>query len=130
MPPSKFNAILGGRCPRCRKGKMFSNGIYSSKTLEMNETCHHCGFRYEIQPGFFWGASYINYAFVVAIFAVETTALYLLGAMDTIWLYILSPATCIILLPVIFRAGRILFLHIFGGIPFEEEKFESEKIEA
>ena len=87
----------------------------------MDEKCDQCDLHYEIQPGFFWGAMFVNYAFVVAIFAIETTVLYWLGIMDSIWLYIASPLTCIILLPVIFRSGRVLFLHLFGGIQYESD---------
>ena len=118
--------MLQGRCPRCRKGIMFPKRLISAKALEMNETCDNCNLRYEVQPGFFYGAMYINYAFVVAIFAIQTTLLYLLDAMDTIWLYLLSPITCVLMLPIIYRTGRILFLHLFGGVSFDESKYASE----
>ena len=33
----------------------------------MHQDCPHCGFHFEIEPGFFWGAMYISYAFSVAV---------------------------------------------------------------
>ena len=103
---------------------MFEYGLYSSNALKMEDNCSVCELKYEIQLGFFWGAMFINYAIVVAIFTVETTVLYLLGLMETSWLYFLSPITCLIMLPIIFRTGRVLFLHLFGGIPYS---FETDK---
>ena len=86
----------------------------------MNEHCENCGFKYELQPGFFWGAMFFNYAFVVALFTVQTVMLNMLDLMDTIWLYLVSPISVIILLPIIVRFSRILFLHLFGGIEFDK----------
>ena len=118
----KLQGILNGTCPRCRNSKMFLGQLYSSNSLRMEEECHHCNLQYEIEPGFFWGAMFFNYAFVVAIFLIETALLYMMGIMDTVWLYIVSPVTCIVLLPPIFRYSRILFLHLFGGIKFDQNR--------
>ena len=85
----------------------------------MNEKCPSCDFKFEIQPGFFWGAMFFNYAFVVAIFTIETLILKYFGLMDSYWLYFLSPVSVLVLLPVIVRFSRVLFLHLFGGIVFE-----------
>lgn len=98
---------------------MYSSGFYSRGSMEMNDNCTSCGFQFEIQPGFFWGAMFFNYAFVVALFTIQTLALKWLGLMDTYWLYVVSPVSVVILLPVIIRFSRILFLHLFGGIVFE-----------
>ncbi|MCS7086262.1 MAG: DUF983 domain-containing protein [Bacteroidia bacterium] len=49
---------------------MFKYGAYQkiSKHLEMHPQCSHCGFNFEPETGFYWGAMYISYMFVSAIF--------------------------------------------------------------
>jgi hypothetical protein len=37
------------------------------RATQMHQDCPHCGFHFEIEPGFFWGAMYISYAFSVAV---------------------------------------------------------------
>lgn len=50
-----YKRALRLRCPLCGEGKLFT-GIIS-----MNETCSHCDFKFEREPGYFLGSSYINY---------------------------------------------------------------------
>ena len=61
-----FLAVLNSKCPRCRRGKIFSGTLYGFNLQRTNETCSHCHMRFEIEPGFFYGAMYVSYAFVVA----------------------------------------------------------------
>ena len=50
----KTLAIFNHRCPKCGKGKFFSNPIYRlNKLLSMYENCESCNQKYEIEPGFF-----------------------------------------------------------------------------
>ncbi len=54
-------------CPRCGEGRLFSGPI------RMNETCSGCGMKFEREPGYFLGSSYINYGWT----AVSITVAYL-----------------------------------------------------
>lgn len=120
MPRSQFEAILQGRCPRCREGKMFPTAAYNLKSFaKMNEKCPVCNLRFEVEPGFFFGAMYINYAFSVAIFIAIGLALTLLGNFDVLTYIITIVGVTLALLPLLFRYSRILFLHAFGGISFD-----------
>jgi hypothetical protein len=40
------------------------------RATTMHEDCPHCGFHFEIDPGFFWGAMQISYIFSVTISVV------------------------------------------------------------
>ena len=62
---SKLEAIVKARCPRCRRGKIFSGSLYGWNLQITNENCSHCGMRFEVEPGYFYGAMYVSYAFVV-----------------------------------------------------------------
>lgn len=59
---NKLYAIVNMKCPRCHEGKQFRSPLLAGKVYDMHEKCPVCGQRYEIEPGFFWGAMYIGYA--------------------------------------------------------------------
>ena len=62
--------ILQTKCPRCHKGDLFeSKNPYHFGKMTVSKThCSSCGLKYEIEPGFFFGAMYISYALNVALF--------------------------------------------------------------
>ncbi len=125
MPKTKWQAILGGNCPRCRKGKLFTYPLtkitHFSRT---NETCPHCGLRYEVEPGFFFGAMYISYAITVALLVTVGIAITVLIKDPSIYTYIFTTIGITLgLIPFTYRISRILYLHWFSGVKFDEEKY-------
>lgn len=53
------------RCPYCGRGKAYQG------FLKMHRRCAGCGLHFEREPGYFLGASYLNYGVtVIACFAV------------------------------------------------------------
>jgi uncharacterized protein (DUF983 family) len=119
---SRFEAILEAKCPRCRQGDMFQYPISSITRFDkMHKECPHCGLRYEIEPGFFFGAMYISYAFSVAALLTTAFILYYFFNDPELWVYMVAVPTIVVLfLPFFFRFSRVLFLHIFGGISYNE----------
>lgn len=117
----KRRAILQGKCPRCRKGPLFQYPAYNYfKFSKMHNTCQCCDAGLQVEPGFYFGAMYFSYAFVVGIMVVESLFLYFLLNNPSSWTYFTFIfATVILLLPWIFRYSRILFLHLFGGISYD-----------
>ncbi len=120
---SPLQAVLEGKCPRCRVGYMFPYGPFNIKKMgQSNEVCSHCGLKYEREPGFFYGAMYVSYAVSVAILLVTTFVLYFLFDDPSLTAYILTVGVIAILLyPLNFRYSRILFLHVFGGIDYDPQ---------
>lgn len=87
----------------------------------MHKHCPCCELRFEVEPGFFFGAMYISYAFSVALVVTIGMVLYWLGDPE-VWTYILLVSAGLLLFyPAMFRYSRILFLHLFGGINFDPE---------
>ena len=123
MHVSKGTALLQGKCPHCRRGKMFGapawDLIHFSK---MNDTCPHCGIRLEPEPGLYQGAMYVSYGFAV----ISIVTLWLLSD----WLLQVSELTSILIIvavlllitPLNYRYSRIVFLYLFGGIKFEADR--------
>lgn len=87
----------------------------------MYSQCPVCETQYEREPGFFFGAMYISYAFSVAIFITVGVVLSYLGDFP-LEVYLGAVLGVVLLfLPLIFRYSRILFLHFFGGIDFDPQ---------
>jgi len=118
---SQFSAILNNNCPRCRTGDMFQYPVTKiSKFDQMYKRCPHCDLHYEPEPGFFFGAMYISYAFSVAIFVAVALILFVVFGDPDLWVYVIViPISVIILLPLIFRLSRSIFLHAFGGVSYD-----------
>jgi uncharacterized protein (DUF983 family) len=120
--PSKSMSILESKCPRCQSGKMFKHNALSKKFTEMYPDCPVCGLHFEIEPGFFWGAMYVSYAFTVAILITLGLAILILGNDPDFWVYIgiIIPAF-ILASPFTYRYSRVLMIHLFSSINFEEK---------
>ena len=113
-PISSIRSMIGLRCPRCRRGKLFTKkGLFVYKNiLEMHENCSVCGQKYDIEPGFWIGAMWISYPFVVAI-EMPFLFLALFSEGNTIWMYFgMMIVTFLITLPFLVRIGRSAWIHV------------------
>ena len=124
---SRFQAILEARCPRCREGKMFVFPAFRIPNFsQMHTHCPHCNLRFEVEPGFFIGAMYISYAMSIAVFVVVAALVYLIFNNPEFYYYMVAiPLMVLILLPVMYRYSRVLFLYGFGGVKHEKEDTHS-----
>lgn len=111
---SKLAAIVKAQCPKCRRGKIFSGSLYGFNLQKTNENCSHCGMRFEIEPGYFYGAMYVSYVFVVGEMLLIGLLTYLITGNDkSPWLYISSILVSILLLtPLNYRYSKVFLLHL------------------
>ncbi len=118
--PTKLEAIVKLRCPRCRKGEIFTHpGYHITKFDNMHEDCPVCGLHYEVEVGLFYGAMYISYGFSVALVLIVGVLLYYLAGDPSTLTYILTvSAIAIVTAPFSFRYSRVLMLHFFSGINY------------
>ena len=60
--------ILNSDCPHCLKGKVFNEKsiFFNFGFPKMNQYCSHCNYKFEKEPGYFFGAMYVNYGLTVA----------------------------------------------------------------
>jgi len=92
---------------------------HTAKFAEMNSHCSHCGANFAPEPGFYYGAMFVSYAFNVALLIGIWLFMYLLFDPSD-WVYIASISVgAVVFTPVFFRYSRILFLYMFGGIKFD-----------
>lgn len=105
-------AVLSAKCPRCRRGAMFSTPMYSFKSQAMNKTCPHCGLTYEREPGYFYVAMFVSYAMFVAEMITLAVALHVLTGSNNPWVYVgVIISVTVILSPFNFRYSRVALLY-------------------
>lgn len=110
--PSRFQALVHARCPRCRTGKMYVGPVYGFKRQNANDICPYCGFRFEIEPGYFYAAMYVSYAMVIIEVVIMGLTTYKLTMSESPWLYMgVLIVTIIGFAPFNFRYSRLILLH-------------------
>ena len=112
---SKINSILTGSCPRCQKENMYfdKNPLHLTKVLKMNERCHYCGLKYQLEPSFFYGAMYVSYGLNVAI-GIATFIISFIFFNATIgYSFIAIIVTLVLLFPFILRLSRNIYINMF-----------------
>ncbi|RZF59985.1 DUF983 domain-containing protein [Sphingobacterium corticibacterium] len=122
---SSFKAARECKCPRCRTGQMFGGGMFSLKQ-KMNKNCPHCGFKFEIEPGFFYVSMFVSYALSVAQFVAVCIAAYVLsGGSESPWLYLtVCTVTAILLSGFNFRYSRVIQLYwLTPSLSFNEKYY-------
>ncbi|RSK46886.1 DUF983 domain-containing protein [Hymenobacter rigui] len=88
----------------------------------MPEDCPVCGQHYEPEPGFFWGAMYISYAFSTGIMLITGLLVYHLLHDPAVWVYVTSVAVAAVLLtPLSLRYSRTVLLYLFSGIDYKPQ---------
>lgn len=119
-----FKSIIECRCPECRTGKMFSNPAYKlAKFGAMPVDCPQCGYRFEREPGYFFGAMYVSYALSVGIFLTTVVTLLLVLGDPSLQTYIITVGVVSLLLyPFTFRYSRVIFVYAFSGAKYDPKK--------
>ena len=114
MPKTpKLQAVIDAKCPRCRRGKIFSGPMYSFKAQKMNEHCSCCKMKFEVEPGYFYAAMYVSYALnVIEILITAILTYHLSGNSEEPLLYIgVIFAIVFLLSPFNYRYSRVILLH-------------------
>ncbi|MBW1656928.1 DUF983 domain-containing protein [Flavobacterium quisquiliarum] len=112
---SKLNSILTGSCPKCQNESMYEdkNPLHLSKVLKMNENCSHCGFKYQIEPSFFYGAMYVSYGLNVAVGIAAFIVSFVFFGANIEQSFIAIIVTLVVLFPFVLRLSRNLYINMF-----------------
>jgi len=118
---TQLQALVQCKCPRCRQGNMYKHSLFSFKYDEMHEFCPKCNLRFEIEPGFFWAAMYVSYAFNVAeLVTTGIIAAQFLGENEIWWLIGIVLSPILVLMPFNFRYARVVLLHFLSPIRYDK----------
>ncbi|PID69356.1 MAG: DUF983 domain-containing protein [Flavobacteriales bacterium] len=125
---SKLYSILFNKCPKCHQGRFFEddNPFHLKKVLKTNVYCEKCGFKYQIEPSFFYGAMYVSYALSVAFSIITFIVLYLIGV-DILTIFILLFVLLVIFTPYTLRYARLIYANMFIHYDKEIAQSVSEK---
>jgi hypothetical protein len=117
--PSSFN-LLSCKCPRCRRGDMFQdkNPWHLKNTMKMNQYCPVCKQPFNIEVGFYYGSSYVSYAFSLIISGFSFVAWWLIIGMglhdDRVFYWLAFNAVLLIVIqPYLMRVARTGWLAFF-----------------
>lgn len=108
--------ILNNDCPHCHEGKIFKekNIFFKFGFPKMNSHCSHCEYKFEKEPGFFFGAMYVNYGLTVA----ESIATYVIAQFffDKAFDLRLIPIIAVVIVAMAsfnIRLSRLLWIYMF-----------------
>ncbi|PWS29087.1 DUF983 domain-containing protein [Pedobacter yonginense] len=112
---TKFQAVLQCKCPRCRKGDIFTGSAYAFRLQKTNINCPYCNLKFEREPGFFYVSMFVSYAMNVAEIISIGVASYVLGlalVYENLWYYVgLILLGVLLLSPINYRYSRVILLH-------------------
>jgi uncharacterized protein (DUF983 family) len=118
--PNRFISMLKMKCPNCHRGGMFTNNSVFpiTKLMDMPETCSHCGLKFEIETGFWFGTGYVSYALSVATIFISAIIFSLTYGFtwrdNSIFIFIgVMISSLVILQPWIMRLSRVLYIYVF-----------------
>lgn len=124
--PSVLYGIINQKCPNCRHCDLFKekNPLKLKRIFEMNDNCPSCNFKQEIEPSFFYGAMYINYAFGVAqAVATFIIAFFVFGLRRT-ELVLAIFGILFLTAPFSLRWSRIIWSYMF--VNYKHQKFDKQ----
>jgi len=117
---SVASAIYNHKCPKCRQGNLYKSSAFDLfNYASMHTHCEHCNLKFEVEPGFFYGAMFVSYAIAVASIGICFAIIYAVLGNPDVWVYSTSICLVVVLMmPLNFRYSRTLMLHLFGGVKF------------
>lgn len=123
----KIYSILKGKCPRCHEGDFFEHSFTFNpqKITKLHKNCPHCDLKYMIEPSFFYGAMYVNYALTVAISVTVFIIAKLFIGLSLLQSFGAIFAVLLLLAPVNLRLSRILWINLF--VKFDKNAAEAKK---
>ena len=116
-------SILTMRCPRCRRGNMFTHKnpykkFRLSYILDMPDRCPVCNQKYDLEVGFWYGTGYVSYALTVLFSGITFIAWWILIGVSVddnrifYWL-IFNGVLMVLLQPWLMRLSRAVYLYFF-----------------
>jgi hypothetical protein len=121
--PGFLWSILTMRCPRCRRGGMFTdNNAYKKLSLkhifDMPEKCPVCKQKFDLEVGFWYGTGYVSYFLTVLLSAFTFIVWWAVIGISTednrIFYWLVSNTILIVVLqPWLMRLSRVVYIYFF-----------------
>lgn len=116
------------KCPKCHETDLFNNGTYKFEGFfEMPDRCPNCGQKFDLEPGFYYGAMYVSYGVSVAwLISVFVAMVVLYPAFSLEFYLITGIGSLIALSPYFFRLSRAIWINFF--VHYQSAHHDSEKL--
>ena len=112
--PSVLYSVVAMKCPRCHEGDLYKTPTFSfKKSFEMYDVCPHCGQKYVLEPGFYYGSMFVSYILTAFLmFGTFAIAKFILDVEITT-AFICCTLIIAALFIWIFRISRSVWIHFF-----------------
>lgn len=112
---TKLYSVLHLKCPFCHEGDFFVGHPYDLRYAgDVLEECPVCHRKYEKEPGFYYGAMFVNYAIGIAFSLVCFGITWWIAPQLSIWGFMAVVVGLIILAaPYLYALSKIMWANIF-----------------
>ena len=132
--PGLLTSILGNKCPRCRKGNLFTsrNPYNLKKVTQMPEHCAVCGQATEVEIGFYYGTGYVSYGLSILVSIISfllwiSTIGISLHDNRIFWWLGANIALVILTQPLLMRLSRSIWIAFF--VKYEGTGVKKDKLQ-
>lgn len=107
--------IIKCKCPNCNNGDIFKTkgNILLFRMPLMNDMCKYCGFKFEKETGFFFGAMFVSYAIAVAEMIASLVVFWLFLDLSPVNVFFIIAFIAVICSAFNFRLSRAIWIYIF-----------------
>jgi uncharacterized protein (DUF983 family) len=107
--------VLTCKCPNCEDGKIFNKlgNLLLFRAPKMNSICKVCNFKFEKEPGFFFGSMFVSYALVAAEMIACVVLFKLIFDFSYVNVLVLTIVTAVLLSTINFRISRSIWIYMF-----------------
>ena len=112
--------ILGCKCPKCQKGDMFQrkDSFVSLGIPKMHQRCPNCGYKFERETGFFFGAMFVSYGLAAAQMIATFVIFWYFIGLSPLNVFLIVVFMAALLSTLNFKWSRAIWLYLF----FKNEK--------
>ena len=111
---NKLYSVFTFKCPRCHQAKLFKTPLLSFRGIyNMHKTCPKCQQKFELEPGFYWGAMYIGYGLSSAYMLSVCFILIVLLKLSLPQAFMISILGAVLIVPFIARLARSIWINIY-----------------
>ncbi len=106
---------LNCKCPNCKKGNIFNNrgSLLLFKIPKMSARCNECDFKFEREPGFFFGAMFVSYALAVAQMIASLIVFWSFIDLSPLRVFLIITLIAFLLGAVNYRISRSIWIYLF-----------------
>ncbi|MCK0159641.1 DUF983 domain-containing protein [Allomuricauda sp. F6463D] len=112
---NKVVDALNCKCPNCKKGNIFMHGgnILLLNFPKMNDRCPECNYKFEREPGFFFGAMFVSYALAAAQMITSLVIFWYLIDLSPLKVFVIIGVIAFLLSTINFKLSRSIWIYMF-----------------